>query len=237
MLAQPDFRLQGFTAVEKPMDDAFRRTVEEDRDHLRVLAQHHTTDGSRSFYLCHNLSVQWGNPGEPQLLCLYLQRDTRERKFSFQSTYLPLIPMGQSWLCSRGCPRQALAAASEGLTKPADEETRALERRLAQDGDNFALVASYTDDTAEETVVLLHSRRKEDPSPFRVLHESAKLTVRTHTLREGGFATFEEAAAWCGRQLAGYEVPLPPVKSGSNICDSATPSPPSTVRSETKRKR
>jgi hypothetical protein len=99
-------------------------------------------------------------------------------------------------------------------TAPADESTRVLEERLMDDGDHFALLHSYTCDNPgnEETVVVLRALDERSPAPFRVLHEDVDTDAWTHTLREGGFATFPEALQWCEDRLGGNAVPLPPVR-------------------------
>lgn len=54
--------------------------------------------------------------------------------------------MAQSWLIKGGCPADAIGLPPGMGTKSEDETTTALGRRLMSDGDNFALLSSYTQD-------------------------------------------------------------------------------------------
>ncbi|MEV7413466.1 hypothetical protein AB0O04_37310, partial [Streptomyces althioticus] len=50
------------------------------------------------------------------------------------------------------------------------------------------------------------------PSPFRVVVEDVDIEAGTHTLREGGFDSVEEALQWCDDRLGGVSKALPPVR-------------------------
>jgi hypothetical protein len=97
---------------------------------------------------------------------------------------------------------------------PADEATRALERRLAGDGDLYAMGYSYTSDHPDDMVVVVALRVLDErtPSPFRVVVEEVDTDTWTHTLREGGFDTVDEALQWCDDRLTSEAGPLPPVR-------------------------
>ncbi|MFC7217600.1 hypothetical protein ACFQLX_05335 [Streptomyces polyrhachis] len=82
-------------------------------------------------------------------------------------------------------------------TSPANEATRALEKRLRSDSDHFAYGISYTEDSGPiQTTVMLRALDEKAALPFRVLLEEVDTTAWTHTLREGGFPTFEAATQW-----------------------------------------
>lgn len=206
----PDFRLDGYQAVNDRVDEQFWQHIGIDEDQLTVLAVHHTNDGRHSFYLLHNGAVTWGIPGEPQLVALHLQRDIDARTFRFDHAVFALPAMAQSWLIARGCPEEEILLADGMGSEPADAATRALEKRLRGDGDHFALLTSYTHDTQPmEITVLLRAIDEKAPLPFRVLLEQVDSDAWTHTLREGAFATFEAANKWWGAHWNGDAIPLP----------------------------
>ncbi|MEU9369583.1 hypothetical protein AB0D71_33895 [Streptomyces avermitilis] len=206
---EPDFRLDGYDAVNDKVADQFRQHIEIEQDMLTLLAEHHTEDAEHSFYVMHNRAVTWGIPGEPQLIALHLKRDTAARTFRFAHKELPLPSTAQSWLIARGCPEEKILLPEGVGTTPANQATRALEKRLRSDGDHFALLTSYTHDTEPmQTTVLLRAIEKA-PLPFRVLLEEVDTDAWTHTLREGGFATVEAATQWWERHWNGEAIPLP----------------------------
>ncbi|MEV6723529.1 hypothetical protein AB0M94_21640 [Streptomyces xanthochromogenes] len=209
MPSSPDFRLDGYEAVNDQVAERFWQHIEIEEGDLSVLAEHHTDDQRHSYYVLHNGAVTWGIPGEPQLVALHLQRDVEAATFRFQHERLPLVAMAQSWLIARGCPKEAIAPRI-GIT-PADEATKALEDRLTSDGDHFALVTSYTDDDRDpvQITVLLAATDEKVSLRFRVLLEETDLSSGTRTLREGGFSTYEEATAWWQAHWSGDGVPLP----------------------------
>lgn len=205
-----------FGVDELDADDAVHRDffhqVGVHADMLVPLAEHHS--GANSYYVLFDRSATYGDPGDPQYLAVHLQRDPAKRTFAFEQAPLPLPSMAQSWLIHRGCPPDHIGLDSEMGTSPADDSTRALEQRLARDGDHFAMGYSYTSDhpTNWVTVVALRALDERAPSPFRVIVEEVNDTDWTHTLREGGFATVEEALQWCSDRLTGTAGPLPPVR-------------------------
>ncbi|MFD4123890.1 hypothetical protein ACFXKK_02800 [Streptomyces globisporus] len=206
-----DFGLDGFTADEEKYRDFFRE-VGVNEDMFVPLAQHH--DGEHSYYVLFDRAATYGIPGEPPYIALHLQRDRDKETFDFEQTPLPLPAMAQSWLIHRGCPHDAIGLDPEFGPPPADEQTRALERRLAGDGDRFAMGYSYTADDPDDmvTVVALRAMDEQAPSPYRVVVEEVDTDAWTHTLREGGFDTVSEALQWCRDRLAGEASPLPPVR-------------------------
>ncbi|MEV6807749.1 hypothetical protein [Streptomyces sp. NPDC051132] len=192
---------------------AFFRLVGVNEDMLVSLAEHHSTDGARSFYVLYDGSAAWEHPGVPQYVALYLQRDPDRGTFSFERATLPLPSMAQSWLIHRGCPPESLTLDPEQGTTPADEATRALEQRLMRDGDHYAVGWSYTRNNPDDvTLAVLRALDECASSPIRVVVEEVDLQAGTHTLREGGFETVEEALQWCDERLSGTRKPLPPIR-------------------------
>lgn len=190
--------------------DQFWQHIEIEQDDLTLLAEHHTKDGEHSFYVMHNRAVTWGIPGEPQLVALHLKRDAAAHTFRFTHRMLPLLSMAQSWLIARGCPEDKILLTAGMGTDPADHATRALEKRLRSDGDHFALLTSYTHDADPiEITALLRALDEKAPLPFRVLLEEVDTDTCTHTLREGGFETFEAATQWWEGHWRGEKPPLP----------------------------
>ncbi|WP_167501661.1 hypothetical protein [Streptomyces malaysiensis] len=210
-IPQVDFELDDLDADEEMYLD-FHRQVAVHEDMLVPLAQHH--DGAHSYYVLFDRTATWGHPGMPQVLAVHLQRDDEKRTFSFEQAHLPLPAMAQSWLIHRGCPPDAIGLDPELGPPPADEATRALERRLAGDGDHYAMSYSYTCDDPDDmvTVVALRALDERALSPFRVVVEEVDTETWTHTLREGGFDTAGEALQWCEDRLADEAGPLPPVR-------------------------
>ena len=207
---QPVFRLDGYQAVNDRVDEQFWQHIGIEEDQLTVLAEHHTQDGQHSFFLLHNGAVTWGIPGEPQLVALHLQRDTSARTFRFDHAAFALPAMAQSWLIARGCPEEQILLAEGMGSEPADQATRVLEQRLRSDGDHFALLTSYTHDTEPmEITVLLRALDEKASLPFRILLEEVDTKAWSHTLREGGFATFEAATQWWEAHWSGEAIPLP----------------------------
>uniref|UniRef100_A0AAU2JYZ7 Uncharacterized protein n=1 Tax=Streptomyces sp. NBC_00049 TaxID=2903617 RepID=A0AAU2JYZ7_9ACTN len=218
---RPDFRLDGFEPANDMVEEAFEDHIDSEHDSMTTLASHHSPDGRASYYVIHNGAVTWGIPGEPQLIALRLERDMTAKSFSFEHATLPLPAMAQSWLIKRGCPAEAIALPPGMGTQPADAATVALQQRLAADGDRFALLHSYTDDTATspETTVLLRALDERVEKPFRVLLEQADLDTYTHTLREGAFETYEAAEEW----LEDRSTPLPPAAPSTRTTSPTAP--------------
>ncbi|MFJ3019477.1 hypothetical protein ACIPH4_00745 [Streptomyces tendae] len=205
-----DFALDDLDADEERYLGFYRKVAVRE-DMLVPLAQHH--DGPHSYYVLFDRAATWG-PGMPQVLAVHLQRDYEKQTFSFEQAALPLPAMAQSWLIHRGCPPDAISLDPDLGPPPADEATRALERRLAEDGDRYATGYSYTSDDPDDMVivVVLRARDEQAPSPFRVVVEEVDTGTWTHTLREGGFDTAGEAMQWCDDRLTGEAGLLPPVR-------------------------
>ncbi|MFI1377582.1 hypothetical protein ACH4UY_37010 [Streptomyces longwoodensis] len=214
-LPEVDFDLDDLDADEEKYLDFYRKVAVHE-GMLVPLAEHH--DGPHSYYVLFDRTTTWGHPGMPQVLAVHLQRDREKRTFSFEHAPLPLPAMAQSWLIHRGCPSDAIALAPLG-PPPADEATRALELRLAGDGDHYAMGYSYTSDDPDDMVIVVALRALDEraPSPFRVVVEEVDTETWTHTLREGDFDTLGEALQWCDDRLAGEAGPLPPVRPAAAV--------------------
>ncbi|MFF8447712.1 hypothetical protein ACF06Q_08425 [Streptomyces leeuwenhoekii] len=207
-----DFDLDDLDADEQVCRDFFRQVAVRE-DMLVPLAEHHTTNG-HSYYVLFDRTATWGHPGDPQLVAVHLQRDQQKKTFNFERATMPLPAMAQSWLIRRGCPHDAISLNPELWSPPADEATRALEHRLAGDGDHYAMGYSYTSDYPDDmvTVVVLRALDEQAPSPYRVVVEEVDTEAWRHTLREGGFDTADDALLWCQDRLTGEAGPLPPVR-------------------------
>lgn len=212
-IPQVDFDLDDFDADEEKHLD-FYHQVAVHEDMLVPLAEHHTPGGAHSYYVLFDRTATWGHPGMPQVLAVHLKRDRETETFDFEQAPMPLPAMAQSWLIHRGCPPDAIGLNPELGPPPADEATRALERRLAREGGQYAMGYSYTCDDPEDmvTVVALRALDEQAPLPFRVVVEEVDSDAWIHTLREGGFATLDEALQWCEDRLDGEAGPLPPVR-------------------------
>ncbi|MEU2774513.1 hypothetical protein ABZ646_16625, partial [Streptomyces sp. NPDC007162] len=164
-IPQVDFDLDDLDADEEKCLD-FYRTVGVREDTLVPMAEHH--DGPHSYYVLFDRTATW-YPGMPQVLAVYLQRDHEKKAFAFEQAALPLPAMAQSWLIHRGCPPDAIGLDPELSGPPsADEATRALERRLAGDGDHYAMGYSYTSDDPDDMVVVVALRALDErPRRYR----------------------------------------------------------------------
>ncbi|MFB7481913.1 hypothetical protein ACFUEM_25195 [Streptomyces anulatus] len=218
-----DFHVDNLDADDEKNRD-FYHHVSVHQDSYVPLAEHHSANGEHSYYVLFDRSATYGHPGDPQFLAVHLRRDQEGATFDYEYAQLPLVPMAQSWLIHRGCPSESIAFAHEIGPQPADETTRALERRLVSDGESFAMGLSYTEDDPDDmvTLVVLRAMDERAPSPFRVLVEEVDADLRAYTLREGGFSTVEEARHWYTERLSGRAVPLPPVRPTAALPSQST---------------
>ncbi|WP_405986970.1 hypothetical protein [Streptomyces sp. NBC_00872] len=221
-IPQVDFELDDFDADEEKYLD-FYRQVAVNEDMLVPLAEHHTPNSAHSYYIVFDRTATYGHPGMPQYVAVHLKRDREKETFDFEQAQLPLPAMAQSWLIHRGCPPDAIGLNPELRPTPADETTRALERRLAGDGDHYAMGYSYTYDDPDDmvTVVALRALDERTLSQFRVVVEEVDTDAWTHTLREGGFDTVGAALQWCDDRLTGDAGPLPPVRPAAAAAAAA----------------
>lgn len=135
-IPQVELDLDDFDADEEMYLDFYRQVAVRE-DMLVPLAEHHTPDEAHSFYVLFDRTATYGHPGMPQYVAVHLKRDREKETFDFGQALLPLPAMAQSWLIHRGCPPDAIGLNPELGPPPADEATRALERRLAGDGDHY----------------------------------------------------------------------------------------------------
>ncbi|MET9105014.1 hypothetical protein [Streptomyces zhihengii] len=196
-----------------------------DADMLVPLAEHHTANGVHSYFVLFDRTATFDHPGTVAYRAVHLRRDLEQRTFAFEQAVLPLPALAQSWLIHRGCRPDAITLNPDLGPPAADETTRSLERRLAGDGDHYAMGYSYTRDGPEDmvTIVVLRALDEHAPSPCRVVVEEVDSSAWTYTLREGGFSSVGEALQWGEDRLAGNAGPLPPVRR------STTPARPSAV--------
>ncbi|MFF5538681.1 hypothetical protein ACFY71_40595 [Streptomyces cinerochromogenes] len=201
-------------------------------DMLVSLAEHHSADGARSFYVLYDGSATWDHPGVPRYVALHLRRDQQN---------VHSVSRGPRCLCFRwrspGCSTGAVHQSSSRLdpergTAPADEATQALEQRLMRDGGRYALGWSHTQDDPDDWVTLAVLRALDErvPSPFRVVIEEVNLEAGTHTLREVGFDPVEEVLQWCDDRLGGVSRALPPVRPVPSLSRPAPAPKPATSR-------
>lgn len=200
---RPDYGIDGF----EPADDSqVKLLLGVDAPELKVLAEHHTpADG---YFILHDESATWGVPGSPQLRAVHLSRDLHARTFAVATQEFPLFAMAEAWLLDRGCPPGAIGPPDVHVA--ADDVTRALEARVRRDAVRLAVLDSYTDDSEPPQVVVL--LRAADPGVepmYRILWERYDTDHGTHTLREGGFATYGQARAWWNAWQRGDPPPLP----------------------------
>ncbi|MEU9735248.1 hypothetical protein [Streptomyces sp. NPDC048002] len=219
-----DFDVDELDADEQIHRD-FYRQVQVNEDMLLPLAEHHTAGREHSYYVLFDRTATSGHPGIPRYVAVHLHRHHEKRTFDFEKAQLPLPSMAQSWLIHRDCPADAIGLNPELGPPAADEATRALERRLAGDGDHYALGYSYTRDDPDDmvTVVVLRALDERATSAFRVVVEEVDPDAWTHTLREGAFATVKEALTWCDDRLTGTAGPLPPVRPTTSATRPALP--------------
>ncbi|MGC0405302.1 hypothetical protein RKD27_007946 [Streptomyces sp. SAI-126] len=223
-MPEVDFGVDELDADEQISRD-FYRQVQVNEDMLVPLAEHHTAGREHSYYVLFDRTATLGHPGVPRYIAVHLHRHHERQTFDFEKATLPLPSMAQSWLIHRGCPADAITLDPEQGPPAADEATRALEQRLAGDGDHYALGYSYTCDDPDDmvTVVALRALDERATSPFRVVVEEVDTVAWTHTLREGGFATVEEALTWCDERLTGTAGPLPTVRPATSATRPALP--------------
>ncbi|MFI8103445.1 hypothetical protein [Streptomyces sp. NPDC086023] len=206
----PDYDLDGFEPA-APCHQDLLEAVESSS--YKVLGEQRT--GTDAYFVLYDEGAAWGIPGEPQLAAVHVARDMKARTFTIDSTDFPLVAMAESWLIARGCPG---AVVGPDRYRPADTITHTLEGRIRRDGDRFALLTSYSDDErdAPETAVMLRSLTPQAGLEFRILLERVDMTAGTHTLREGGFATYDQATQWWDAWRDGDAPPLKPAAPASS---------------------
>ncbi|MFE0256895.1 hypothetical protein [Streptomyces sp. NPDC059010] len=216
----PDYRLDGFqAATERIEDDFFSVTLSDDM--FVPFSEHHSADGRDSYLLLYDRSAIWDIPGAAEYVTLHITRDVEQRTFDFTSERHPVLPLAQNWLIRQGCPQEAAEASDGRGPRPADALTARLEDLLRTNpGNRYEVLDHYTNnpssfDAGAEVHTLVHDSHPDSAdAPYRLFLEETTKDMRTYTVREGAFASAEEADIW----MAERDSPLP-----------RAPSPPNTV--------
>ncbi|MEY9956820.1 hypothetical protein [Streptacidiphilus sp. MAP5-52] len=128
--------------------------------------------------------------------------------FSLSATRMPAFALAAAWLVGRGADASTFTNASDHRGAPADARSAACTQRLLADPSRYQLSEWGTE--PHESWALLHDG---DPAaadrPFLLLLETGS-AERGYVLREGSFATPQDAQQW----LEAREVPLPTVVAG-----------------------
>lgn len=215
----PDYRLNGFQAATEQIDDDFSSVTLSD-DLFVPLAEHHSADGRDSYLLLYDRAAIWDIPGTAEYVTLHITRDVERGTFDFASERHPVVPLAQNWLIRRGCPQEAAAVSNHRGPSPADGLTARLEDLLRTNpGDRYAVLDHYTDnpcsfDVGIEVRTLVYDSHPDSaPAPYRLFLEETTKDLRSYTLREGAFASSEEADTWVVERES--PLPLAPAPPGS----------------------
>ncbi|WP_435220717.1 hypothetical protein [Streptomyces sp. Tue6028] len=207
----PDYRIDGFEAATEQIEDDFSAVTLSD-DLFVPLSEHHTTDGRGSYLLLHDRSAIWDVPGTAEYVTLHITRDVEQRTFGFASERHPIVPLAQNWLIRRGCPKEATEVSNLHGPRPADALTARLEDLLRTNpGDRYKTLDHYTDnpcsrDFGVEVCALVYDNHPDSAAtPYRLFLEETSRNLHTYTVREGVFASAEEADTWVGER----DSPLP----------------------------
>ncbi|MEV7393733.1 hypothetical protein [Streptomyces sp. NPDC091215] len=198
----PNYRLDDFqAATERIEDDFFSVTLSDDI--FVPFSEHHSADGRDSYLLLYDRSAIWDIPGAAAYVTLHIIRNVEQRTFDFASERHPVVPLAQNWLIRRGCPQEAAEVSHGHGPRPADALTARLEDLLRTNpGNRYEVLDHYTDnpcsfDVGVEVRTLVHDRHPESSAaPYRLFLEETTKDMRTYTVREGVFASAEEADTW-----------------------------------------
>ncbi|MFD7730500.1 hypothetical protein ACFV6F_08960 [Kitasatospora phosalacinea] len=174
------------------------------------MSEQHRADGDRdaSYLVFYNTAHMHDDvPGLPAMVAVRVQRDHATGTFEMEYARHPLVAMGEAWLVQRGADPAAFAR--QGPIAPADRETERVEALLRGSGTRrFEIHDDYSFDTAPyDTWVIATDTLAADPArPVRVFHDRRQIDADTYTLREGHFASVEDARAWTDD----LDSPLPP---------------------------
>ncbi|WP_369251111.1 hypothetical protein [Streptomyces sp. R41] len=198
----PGYRLDGFQAATEQIEDDFSSVTLSD-DQLIPISEHHTADGRDSYLLLYDRSAIWDIPGTAEYVMLHIARDVEQRTFDFTSERHPVVPLAQHWLIRRGCPQEAVEVSHRHGPRPADGLTARLEDLLRTNpGNRYEVLDHYTDnpcsfDVGVEVRTLVYDSHPDSASaPYRLFLEETTKDLRSYTVREGVFASAEEADAW-----------------------------------------
>ncbi|MEU9074539.1 hypothetical protein AB0D22_07630 [Kitasatospora sp. NPDC048538] len=162
------------------------------------LSDQHAADLTSSYYVLFDTAHVWNDiPGQASVLAVHVERDLAAGAFEVDFTFQPLVAMAQRWLVERG----ADPARFTDLVPitAADRETERVEDLLRAAGpDRFTVHDQYTYDAEpyDIWVIATDTLAVESDRPVRVFHEQRQVDADTYTLREGHFATIDDAQAW-----------------------------------------
>ncbi|MFJ4676898.1 hypothetical protein [Kitasatospora sp. NPDC088783] len=174
---------------------------------LEAVSEQHRRDGDDSYLVFYNAAHAYGDvPGLPAMVAVRIQRDRAAGTFEMEYAWHPLAAMAEAWLVQRGADPAAFTR--QGPIGPADRETERIEALLRGSVNRFAVHDDYSFDTVPyDTWVIATDTQAADPArPVRVFHDRRQVDDDTYTLREGHFATVEDARAWTDDP----DSPLPP---------------------------
>lgn len=202
MTAAPDFGLDGLDPADLGSEQAESVLWAGD---LKILAEHHTPDRSRSYVVAHDTSVTWGVPGSPQVAAIKVARDLDRGTFTLENEYHAGLPFAQAWLIERGCPPERIAVPDGMFIEPADDLTLRIEQKIREAGQRYDVLDTCTrDDGSYESWTLVRDTLA-DQDPVRVFLEQGNFKAFTYTLREGAFPDEDTAQDW----LDDRSTPLP----------------------------
>ncbi|MEV7122893.1 hypothetical protein [Kitasatospora griseola] len=177
---------------------------------LDAMSEQHRADGdlSSSYYVLYNCAHMHNDvPGLPAMVAVRVERDRAAGTFEVESAWHPLVALAEGWLVQRGADPAAFAR--HGAILPADQETERIEALLRNSGDKrFTLHDDYSFDSEPYDIwVIATDVSAADPArPVRVFHDRRQTDADTYTLREGHFASVEDARA----RTTDLDTPLPP---------------------------
>ncbi|MFE6364120.1 hypothetical protein ACFVP3_29520 [Streptomyces sp. NPDC057806] len=215
----PDYRLDGFQAATAQIEDDFASVTLSD-DLFVPFSEHHSADGRDSYLLLYDRSAIWDIPGAAEYLTLHITRDIEQRTFDFASERHPVVPLAQRWLIGRGCPQEAAEGSPHHGPRPADAVTARLEDLLRTNpGNRYEVLDHYTDnpcsfDVGVEVRTLVYDSHPDSAdAPYRLFLEETTKDMHTYTVRQGVFASAEEADTWVVERDS--PLPLAPASPGA----------------------
>ncbi|KMS74391.1 hypothetical protein ACM01_13935 [Streptomyces viridochromogenes] len=214
----PDYRIDGFEAATARIDDDFTSATLTD-DLFVPLSEHHSADGRDSYLLFYDRTAIWDIPGTAEYVTLHITRDVEQRTFDFASERHPVAPLAQNWLIRRGCPKEAAVSNHHG-PRPADALTARLEDLLRTNpGHRYEVLDHYTENPCsfdfgvEVRTLVYDSHPDSADTPYRLFLEETTKDLHSYIVREGIFASAEEADTWVMERNS--PLPLAPDPSGA----------------------
>ncbi|MGW2397107.1 hypothetical protein ACWCYY_11195 [Kitasatospora sp. NPDC001664] len=159
--------------------------------------------------------MTWADiPGMAQYAAIHVERDLGEGTYRLDYSRHPIAALAQNWLISRGADQDQLTVQFED-PMDTDQATRDLEEALAASGGRFRILDDYTNDSSdfyETWIIAVDDRPEPGQQPVRVFFEDVDMKGHSYTLRQGGFATVDDARSWVDR-VGEPDNPLPPLAS------------------------